>query len=375
MKLSEISYGIDLTEGKFLHLGASKNAAHCVCVRIVQDWLEYSPVLITQIVMLSQSMVSTLTGQPLPRSYYRTRMELISLVRQVVASRQTTFSYKLMAVMALLISSHFLQWPDLQHHLNAINDLLESAAKARNFTLRENEGPTLRPQWLVGMFLVNEFRIAAHHDLQAAKSRFLADLNGIQKWTAKTVAWLLLRKDGPKAIAWEQMLAQLISFLAEPLEARLVSTDLPFGVAAAPFFCCYSICVTFVHKEMNPIEALNFLSCVQRKLIMIDHGCSKGGTALAHMLADARLETSTVGEQQEHILEVNISQSLINALKLYKLLSTATRMRITESLHKAALIMVRRSLPDLTDVQALTSSCEREIEDQWWLQQPLHTTS
>lgn len=209
---------------------------------------------------------------------------------------------------------------DLQTHLNAINVLLESSDKAQRFKTRELEGRTLRPQWLVGMFLVNEFRISECGNLCTAQSRFTVSLKQIEQWRAENLFGSKPPDDQGKS------LRELCSFLSEPLKAKRLSTNLPFAVATAPFFCCYSICATVASRKMKLKGARKFLLCIQKKLVRIDNGCSDGGTALSHMLGDARLETSAIGEQQELASELSFCQSIINVLKMYSLLPITTRI-------------------------------------------------
>lgn len=292
-------------------------------------------------------------------------MQAFAMVRQVLNSPDATFSYRLFAIMTVLWMAYTMELPDLQTHLSAINVLLESADKGQRFKTSELEGPTLRPQWLVGMFLVNEFRISRHHDLCIARSRFLLSLKDIESWRKKAMHQSPLESASMANDHGESLLQDLGYFLSEPLEARRFSTDLPFAVAAAPFFCCFSICATMAARNMKRTDVWNFLLCIQRKLVRIDNGCSNGGTALSHMLGDARLETSTFGEQQELALEVSICQSVINALKIYSLLSTNTRIELTTLLYEVAMLTIQATRLSSTAMLGLGMACAREIDNNW----------
>ena len=58
---------------------------------------------------------------------------------------------------------------------------------------------------------------------------------------------------------------------------------------------------------------------VQHKLPMIDRGCSMGDTALAHMLADSRLDMSIPSERRKGMdhTKIRIYQTSVDALKIF----------------------------------------------------------
>lgn len=315
--------------------------------------------------MHSEFMLSKMTGRRLPLSFYLRRMQTFAMVRETLASPRATFSYKLFAIMTVLWMAYTMDLSDLQTHLDAINVLLESAEKGPHFKTREIEGPTLRPQWLLGMFLVSEFRIFAYHELCIARARFIGHLKQMEVWVIETQSKASQESGSVTLGIQGESLRELDTFLSEPLKAERLSTDLPFAVAAAPFFCCFSICATFVVRRMQLAEARKFLRCVQAKLARIDNGCSNGGTALSHMLGDARLETSVVSAQEELALEVSVCQWVINALKMYRLLSTATRIELTGLFYEVAMTRLHTPSVRSTTMRRLAVACDRDIENNW----------
>lgn len=316
--------------------------------------------------MHSEFILCRLRKKALTTLYYKRRSHTLASVRTVLADERATYSLRLFAIMTLIWIAYTMDWPDLQTHMNAVNILLEATDKTQRFVVRESDGPTLRPQWLVGMFLVNAFRITEHEELLHIKYRFIEDLKKIVRWA---VGQRYLRATAVQDIRDRNLLGPLRDFLSEPIKTKRFGTDLPFAVAAAPFFCCFNICTTFTVKGLSACEALTFLYTVQRKLVMIDRGCSNGGTALSHLMGDARLEASTMNAEDEHNYEVKICHSTMSALKMYNLLSTATRLEITQSLFDLVFSVADIPIFESELLETVVEKCNRAVESQWWFTQ------
>ena len=168
-----------LTDGRQKWPGTSKNPEDCIGIRIARDWLQYSPIHAIYILLSTGFIVSKSSCKKLPLSYYKHRMEMLAEVRAVIANERSSYSYRLYAIMVMVWAAYTMQWPDLQMHLRAVDVLLNSTEAGQRFAARELEGPTLRPQWLVGMFLVTEYHISTHYELTIARVRFIVEDTGI----------------------------------------------------------------------------------------------------------------------------------------------------------------------------------------------------
>jgi hypothetical protein len=310
--------------------------------------------------MQTEFILGRLRQQALSPLYYARRAQTLASVRKVLADNKATYSLRLYAIMTLVWTAYIMDWPDLQTHLNAINALLRSIDTTQHFRVKEVEGPTLRPQWLVGMFLINEYHIPTYEEMCQTKQHFMLTLGEILRWTAEH------EESSPIGdVKNHCMLQPLQDFLLEPIQAGRLGTEIPFAVAAAPFFCCFSICATVASKDMSVSEAVRFLEALQRKLVAIDNGCSKGGTALSHWLGDTRLETSILSAEEEHRHEVNICQSVMAACKMYSLLSTTTRMQVTQQLVDVIFQFTGARQVDLEVVQTIFQNCAHEADMEW----------
>ena len=131
--------------------------------------------------------------------------------------------------------------------------------------------------------------------------------------------------------------------------------------------------MTFVENHFDVSRTVEYLNAVQRNLPMIDKGCARGSTALAQMLADARLEMfgaySSHGKDRvvDHT-EIRICQASLDALKIFSLLSGPTRLALTQILYDVTML-VTTGIDGECLVDQVLEAWRQEVNDEWWWRQ------
>ncbi|KAJ9603802.1 hypothetical protein H2200_011988 [Cladophialophora chaetospira] len=359
-----------LREGRCLTPGTSTNPRQCVSMRSMRQWMQQTPLCVLGRLMETDHILSKLAGKEPPLTYYKQRARVLRGVKAILAAKGSQFAEKLYAMMELTWTGYTTNSPDLPMHMNAIDALIESHGGISAFLLPQS-GLQVQPTWIVGMFGVIEFQITSYSSLALIRDRFILTLKRIRSWACDLEALCDADRSSQR-----KKLEKLASFLHEPIAQASLPADLPFPMAMAPFFCCYSLCMTCVENDFDIAGALDYFHRVQQKLPMIENGCSRGGTALAHMLADARLEISPEsytrrGPIVANHTEIRICQASVDASKIFSLLPEMTRWILTKVLYDAVF-----TFAGAVDLQALLPDnnlecLKADIDIRWWRRQPL----
>ena len=299
--------------------GTSKDTKHCVALRVAQNWMQSSPVYVISHVMMAETILQRLTGNELPLDFYKRRAQLYAAVRDIMSSASTA-GLVVFAVIQLIWVEFVLKLPHLQvMHVNALNTLIDANGGLAKYLSKTKDGPVLEPRFYVGMHILTEAHIANDMLLKKMRDQFISNLGRIQRW------FLCVQH-------FSQNLQSLTIFLTEPINIDLL--DSPFHKAVSCFFCCYNTCMAFIEYECDTGRALEYLIQVQKTLPMSGYTCLNGGSSLAHLFADARLEMPWHSDE----VEMRIYEASAAAMRVFPLMSGPSKLKMTQMLSKIALL-------------------------------------
>ena len=299
--------------------GTSKDTKHCVALRVAQDWMQSSPVYVISHVMMAETLLQRLTGHEVPVSFYKRRAQLYAAMRDIMSSERTA-GLVVFAMIQLILVEFVLKLPHLQvMHVNALNTLIDANGGLAKYLSKTKNGPVLEPRFYVGMHILTEAHIADDILLRKIRAQFISNLGRIQRWS------LSIRP-------FSHDLRPLTTFLTAPINIDLL--DLPFHKAVSWFFCCFNICMTIIEYGCDTERALEYLIQVQATLPISGYTCLNGGSSLAHLFADARLEMTWHSDE----VEMRICEASAAAMRLFSLMSGPSKLKITQMLSKIALL-------------------------------------
>ena len=217
-------------------------------------------------------------------------------------------------------------------HINALDQYVESEGGVANILSRIEDANMLYlgARFYSTQFLRSEVPIATLSQLKIIRVRFSSSLHRIQTWTSATRAQLSLIPSS------RSELSHLINYLYHLIEVWLSDRHSKlFHIVSGAWFCSFSLAITLSEYSRSPTEAFDFLSRVQQCMRRSTEVSSEFGKELAdlhpyaaaHIISYIRAQTfADLPETKQ--TELRINQTVVDAQKMFVLLSEASRIEL-----------------------------------------------
>lgn len=288
--------------------------------------------------------MSRITNQPLRPLYYSRSAHMYRAVNELLSDKSVSFHRKLYSLIQLSMVEHTVQRSKLQSiHAQAIDDFIESHGGPDTLlTASANEAPIqlLNCQLLAGQFVRSQPAEPRLSHYQITKKNFLTNL-------ARMHAVACVQRIQPQATTHNHVkeLMPISAYLLSLVKDLHQSGDgiVTFRDHAGACFCCLSIALTIIECDLVTSSTIKYLQLAQQYMMesskTIPHSSDNlivlHPAAATYILSKARVE-SFPGNARKR--ELRISEALIDASKLFVLLTNEKRVDITTMLLQCILL-------------------------------------
>lgn len=334
-------------------------------------------------IVLGESILSQMTQQSVRQSHYLRSAQMYKAISTLLADHRATFGQKLWTLIQVAMVEGTAQRNDLQQlHIKALDELVEANGGLPAYTELAADNVFLQAssQFYAGQLARSAILPVTKQRFEAVKTRFMTSLAKLEVWMCSIQSQRDSHHRGAAENKCSQIPRQLLSYLT-----HLVKEDngkkMTLGrlkTDSGALFCCLSICLTFVEcfPTIDGIQA--FLLRVEQSMydtatVQLQDGYMLDNLHPAAAAYSISCVRSEIFPDQSRSREFRISQALVDAHKMFLLLSSGRKaevlMWLTDCISTVSMLSshgaaMRCEQTNFTSVKL--ANLEREIEESWY---------
>lgn len=327
---------------------------------------------------MAEHILCTLRSSKVSANFFRRRADAYKTVSDLILNPSAGLDDQLCGLICLQMAEHTIGHTDLQAiHLKAMHQLMERRGGMQFFlSIKDPDTALTEPMFYASQYMFAEFDTLQYvHDLGDIVEDFVDNLRRVVSWSLRMQGFDRgSTSTGPltdnELTENRNTLSMLNQYLSVITNDFLREQDTPYHQAAGVFYLLFNLCVTLADFGLCSQSTTQFLASLlsamkestdttytrqspnedsrQSELSGL-HPCVVA-CLISQFRRKMEVQTSAQippnissggiqrgNDSDNFILEVRVSDSTVNAMIIYPLLSAGTRLRLTRGLLRAAM--------------------------------------
>ena len=351
---------------------------HCPAFDVARALLQVCPIFVMTNILVAESILSQVTHRDLRPQFYSRRAQIYKAVNDLLSDDRASLYHKIIAIMDLALIEYANGRLDIQAlHIKAVDQFIESRGGVAMFRLQAEDivFGRVSARFYTSQFVRSEVQIPTFRHLKVVKKRFIDSLHRIENWIS-THRFPVASTD--IVAVNHNELDLLIDYLYHLQQQSVVHGEMPtpspFYKMSGAHFCALSLAMTMVEYNLTSADAFAYLYRAQEYMRRSTEVSQHGGEGLeklhpfaaGHIFSHTR---SVVFDDFDDAKELAICQVVVDAQKIFVLLSETRRVELSKFLLENVIVLAKtadgRTAPtSIFDRKALRL-LEQEIHISW----------